>query len=202
VGLLEINAPALCKSPFARRGEYMFYRSVSPLRLGRLLAGLSLFICYRGSAQDNVAPASHALRVTHLLGLQGLKDNTNGTLTIQADTLRFQPHDGTTADIKISSMRGVALGVQDQEVGGMPLAIGRAAAPYGGGRLIALFAHKKYDIVTVEYRDADGSFHGAIFQLNKGEAQALKKELEAGGAHVTEAGDHRKRQKKDSHDNK
>jgi hypothetical protein len=68
----------------------------------------------------------------------------------------------------------------------MPLAIGRAATPYGGGRVIALFAHKKYEIVTVKYRDSDGGFHGAIFQLNKGEAQVLKSELQAGGAQVIE----------------
>jgi hypothetical protein len=142
----------------AWRGEYMFHRSVSALRLGRLLACLSLLVCYHGIAQDNVAPAPKSLRVTHIQGLQGLKDNTNGTLTIQAHTLRFQPHDGNAAEIKVSSIKEVALGVQDKEVGGMPLAIRRAATPYGGGRVIALFAHKKYEIVTVKYRDSDGGF--------------------------------------------
>ena len=164
----------------------MFHRSVSALRLGRLLACLSLLVCYHGIAQDNVAPAPKSLRVTHILGLQGLKDNTNGTLTIQAHTLRFQPHDGNAAEIKVSSIQEVALGVQDKEVGGTPMAIGRAAVPYGGGSVIALFAHKKYEIVTVKYRDSDGGFHGAIFQLNKGEAQVLKSELQAGGAQVIE----------------
>jgi hypothetical protein len=170
----------------AWRGEYMFQRSVSALRPGRLLACLSLLVCYPGIAQDNVATAPKSLRVTHILGLQGLKDNTNGTLTIQADTLRFQPHDGNAAEIKVGSIQEVALGVQDKEVGGTGLAIGRTATPYGGGRVIALFAHKKYDIVTVKYRDSDGGFHGAIFQLNKGEAQMLKSELQAGGAQVIE----------------
>ena len=78
-----------------------------------------------------------------------------------------------------------------------------AATPYGGGRVIALLAHKKYEIVTVKYRDSDGGFHGAIFQLNKGEAQVLKRELEVGGAQVTEVGNQPKRQKKeDSHEGK
>jgi hypothetical protein len=171
-------------------------------RLGRSVAFLSFFICYRGIAQDIVSPAPKSLRATHLLGLQGFKDNTNGTLTIQSHALRFQPHDGNATDIKVSSMQEVALGVQDREVGGLPLAIGQAATPYGGGRLIALFAHKKYDIVTVKYRDADEGVHGVIFQLNKGEAQILKRELEVSGAQVTEAGNHRKRQKRDNHETK
>jgi len=164
----------------------MFHRSVSALRLGRLLAFLSLLVCYHGIAQDNVAPAPKPLRVTHILGLQGLKENADGTLTIQAHILRFQPHEGNAAEIQVSSIQDVALGVQDKEVGGMPAAIGRAATPFGGGRVIALFAHKKYEIVTLKYRDSDGGFHGAIFQLIKGQAQLLKSELQAGGAQVIE----------------
>src|SRR5260221_4065395 len=108
----------------------MFHRSVSALRLGRLLACLSLLVCYPGIAQDNVAPSPKSLRVTHILGLQGFKDNTNGTLTIQAHTLRFQPHGGNAAEIKVSSIQEVALGVQDKEVGGMPLTY-RAVASAG-----------------------------------------------------------------------
>ena len=164
----------------------MFHRFISALQLGRLLALLNLLVCYRGIAQDNVAPAPKSLRVTHVLGLQGLKDNAIGTLTIQNHILRFRAHDGNAAEIKLSFIQEVALGVQDQEEGGTPLAIGRAAAPFGGGRVIALFSHKKYEIVTVKYRDSAGGFHGAIFQLNKGEAQVLKSELQAGGAKVIE----------------
>ena len=164
----------------------MFHRSVSALRRGRLLACLSLLVCYHGIAEDNVALAPKSLRVTHILGFQDLKENTNGTLTIQANTLRFQPQDGNAAEIKVSSIQEATLGVQDKQVGGTPLAIGRAAVPFGGGRVIGLFAHKKYEIVTVKYRDSDGGFHGAIFQLNKGEAQVLKSELQAGGARVIE----------------
>src|SRR5260370_29777201 len=56
---------------------------------------------------------------------------------------------------------------------------------------------------SVECGDSDGGFHGASFQLNKGEAQVLKRELEVGGAQVTEVGNQPKRQKKeDSHESK
>ena len=44
--------------------------------------------------------------------------------------------------------------------------IGKAAAPYGGGRVVSLFAHKKYDTLTLEYVDVDGGVHGAIFQVS------------------------------------
>lgn len=67
------------------------------------------------------------------------------------------------------------------------MALGRAATPYGGGRLIALFAHKKYDIVTVEYRDSSGGLHGALFQMNKGQGQVLRQALLPEGTHVNRA---------------
>jgi hypothetical protein len=39
--------------------------------------------------------------------------------------------------------------------------------------------------LTVEYRDADGAFHGVIFRTPSGKADAIQKELIAQGAHTT-----------------
>lgn len=50
--------------------------------------------------------------------------------------------------------------------------------------MISLFAHKKYETVTLVYQDTNGGLHGAIFQLDKGQGQVLKNELVAKGAHV------------------
>jgi len=131
------------------------------------------------------APAQNApLRATHVLGLEGIANNGAGNLSIQEDALRFQRDDGSAAQIRIGSIRDVSLGAQDKEVGGTPMAVGRTAAPFGGGRVVGLFAHKKYDTLTVEYLDANGGFHGAIFLLNKGQAQVIRNELAAEGAHV------------------
>ncbi len=138
-----------------------------------------------GSIQKLTAP----LHVTHVLGFEGIPDNANGDLSINGSILRFQKADGTSAQIMVSSIWDVVLGEQDKEVGGTPLALGRAATPYGGGRLIALFAHKKYDIVTVEYSDPAGGFHGALFQMNKGQGQALRQALLPEGTHVNRSED-------------
>ncbi|MGC2465608.1 MAG: hypothetical protein WA517_10470, partial [Candidatus Acidiferrum sp.] len=58
------------------------------------------------------------------------------------------------------------------------------AAPYGGGRVLSLF-RSKIDTLTVQYRDADGGLHGAIFTMPVGTAETIKKELVAQGAHTT-----------------
>jgi len=48
------------------------------------------------------------------------------------------------------------------------MTLGEAAAPFGGGRVVSLFAHKKYDTLSLEYVDTDGGIHGAIFQPKEG----------------------------------
>ena len=69
------------------------------------------------------------------------------------------------------------------------MTLGKTAAPFGGGRVVSLFAHKKYDFLTVEYLDNNGGFHGAIFQLDKGQGQPFKKDLVANGAHISSPDD-------------
>ena len=70
---------------------------------------------------------------------------------------------------------------ESKQVGGLPMTLGEAAAPFGGGRVVSLFAHKKYDTLSLEYVDTDEGIHGAIFQLKKGQAEIVKNELIAQG---------------------
>jgi hypothetical protein len=86
--------------------------------------------------------------------------------------------------LQIASVQGICLGQQSKQVGGLPMTLGKAAAPYGGGRVISLFAHKKYETLTLEYVDGEGGFHGAMFQFHQGQGEILKDALVAKGAHV------------------
>jgi len=156
-------------------------RAYAFLSLCALLLG-----CNMGAWAQSVAPAVSAdtpfsIRATHLLGFPNTKSNCNGILSIKEDTLRFQPADKPGAEVKVPSVRGVFLGGESKQVGGVPVKIGKVAAPFGSGRVISLFAHKKYDTLTVEYVDSDGGVHGAIFQLSKGEAELVRSELVARG---------------------
>ena len=51
---------------------------------------------------------------------------------------------------------------------------------------MSLFAHKKNDIVSVQFLDADGGVHGSIFQLNKGQGEVFRNELVSHGAQVSD----------------
>jgi hypothetical protein len=95
--------------------------------------------------------------------------------------LRFQQSGTPIAQVDIASVRGLFLGEESKQVGGMPMKVGKAAAPFGGGRVVSLFAHKKYDTLTLEYVDGDGGVHGAIFQVTKGQGELLRNELVARG---------------------
>ena len=157
-----------------------------------MLTSVAFLICSHQHlmAHDNaVAETQHpqssaTLQVKHILGFQGVSNNANGELSIQHDSLLFQKSQGSSAEIPVSSIQEFSLGQEDRQVGGIPMTLAKSATPYGGGRLMSLFTHKKFDTVTLEYSDPNGGFHGAIFQLEKGKAQVLASKLEASGVHV------------------
>ncbi len=136
-------------------------------------------------AQSNAPPvnagAPFSIPATHLLGLENTKSNCNGTLTIQGDALQFQKNGKPGAEVNITSIQAVFLGEESKQVGGVPMKLGKAAAPFGSGRVVSLFAHKKYDTLTLEYADSNGGFHGAIFQLSKGQGELVRDSLRARG---------------------
>jgi hypothetical protein len=169
----------------------MIDRILPSKHIGQILTCLMFLVwCRTGlMARDHGAaetPASAStLHVTHILGFEGISNNANGDLAIQDGYLRFQKSNSSSAQVPIASIQELSLGGQDKQVGGVPMMLAKSAAPYGGGRVISLFSHKNYDTITLEYVDPNGGFHGAIFQLNKGQGEILKSELEAAGAHIT-----------------
>src|SRR5262249_24347194 len=153
---------------------------------------LSLLICCNlATAQNAAEPGNPAApfttHATHLLGFENARGNANGTLSIQNTALQFQKEGEAPVQVEIASVQDAFLGEQSKQVGGIPMTVGKAAVPFGGGRVVSLFSHKKYDTITLEYVDANGGFHGAIFQLKKGTGEALRNELVARGAHLSQS---------------
>src|SRR5882724_5708689 len=132
---------------------------------------------------DTSAPFS--TRATHLLGFANARNNSTGTLSVQDDSLQFQQNGKPAAKVKIALVRNVLLGGESKQVGGLPMTLGKAAVPFGGGRVVSLFSHKKYDNLAIEYLDGNGGFHGSIFRLAQGQGEPLKDQLIARGAQRT-----------------
>jgi hypothetical protein len=142
--------------------------------------------------QQNNLPSS--LPATHVLGFAGARNNSKGTLSIEGDALQFKEKGKAAMQVKIALIHALLLGHLSRQVGGVPVTLAKAAIPYSGGRALSLFTHRKYDTLTLEYVDAEGGLHGAIFELKKGQAEGLRNELLAKSAQVSNAGNEPRKQ--------
>jgi len=125
--------------------------------------------------QDHALPAAAAASLwqstaaTHVYGFPDIKPNKAGTLVLSADALTFTGKAGSTS-IPRNSVTAVSAGNQRMELWGMKGRILRMAIPDGGGLAAATFMHHRVDMLTVEFRDARGGKHGAVFFLPASEA--------------------------------
>ena len=137
----------------------------------------------RRPATPQASPSALVQNVKCLIGLENIKTNTRGTLTLQPAGLEFAAGN-KKIDISTASIQDIFTGQESrQDVSGMQGALVKAAIPYEGGRTVSLFSHK-VEVLTVEYSDSTGGFHGAIFVLGAGKATLFKNQLVAQGAKV------------------
>jgi hypothetical protein len=133
------------------------------------------------SAQTQQSPKP--VKAVQLIGLTGVKDNAKGILSVENGQMHFV-HSKASSDVIVTSVQDVVTGADSQKAVGKTIGMLSMAAPYGGGRFLSLF-RKKIDMLTVQYRDADGGLHGVIFSMPVGTAEVIKKELVAQGAHTS-----------------
>ena len=126
------------------------------------------------------AVARTPIKAVELVGLAGIKDNTEGILTIEDGKLHFT-HSKKTADIAATAMEDVITGAESQRVVRGTVGTLSMFGPYGSGRFLSLF-RSNLDSLTIQYRDADGGLHGVVFGVPEGQAESIKKELVAEGA--------------------
>jgi hypothetical protein len=153
------------------------------LKRATLFAGLVLVFAGSVVSVANGQQSSAPTNVVQVIGLEGVKDNAKGILSVENGNLHFV-HSKTGSDVSTTSIEDVVTGGDSQEAVGKTIGTLSMAAPYGGGRFLSLF-RTKIDTLTIRYRDADGGLHGAIFTMPVGKAEVIKKELLASGAHTT-----------------
>jgi hypothetical protein len=126
-------------------------------------------------------------KVRLVIGLDGVKGNTSGSLNVEAANLRFRTSKAAN-DIAVSSIDDIFIGAETTQSGGKT---GRAvktaaiAAPFGSGKALTIMMRTKVDILTVEYHDNDGAVHATIFALPKGLAALMRDQLVQAGAHAS-----------------
>jgi hypothetical protein len=153
-------------------------------RINTLLIVVALFLWSPLIRIGRAQQPSTETQAVQVIGFAGLKENTKGRLTVVNGTLRFIYAKGN-ADVAAVSIEDVVTGKDSQRViGGTFGTVASLAAPYGSGSALPLL-RKKVDTLTIQYRDADGGLHGAIFTMPWGKADPIKKELVAQGAHTS-----------------
>jgi hypothetical protein len=145
---------------------------------------LSLIICsfslaVPAQADPSVtAPDAAAVQPTewssphavHVLGMPDVKAKENGTLTITAQNLTFTGK-SSSSTIDLPSIVALSAGNERVELWGMKGRLMRMAVPYGGGAAFATFMHHQRDMLTVEFVDTQGRYHGSVFYLPGNEAE-------------------------------
>jgi len=151
-------------------------------KLSRLmLLTLALCITLVSVAQERQEP-DH-MKAVQVIGLAGVKKNTEGSLNVENGNLTFV-YSKTKCNVATASIQQIITGNDSQRMIGGTLGTISMLAPYGGGRALSLLRNK-IDVITIEYRDANGGLHGAIFTLAVGNAEVIKEKLIAQGAHTS-----------------
>jgi hypothetical protein len=120
---------------------------------------------------------------TAIIGLDGVKEKTSGTLNVKDGKLCFV-HSGNKSQISAAAVADVVTGEDSQRVIRGTLGTLSMFAPYESGRALSML-RSKLDSLTIQYRDNDGGLHGAVFTMPVGTAEPFKQELIAQGAHTT-----------------
>ena len=165
------------------------YRATRPRAWARALgllavgAPLILFSVPTHGQAANTPPGAPSVvqtKVKLVIGGQTIKNDSVGTLSVVGSSLQFAVGN-KKVEVDASSILDMFTNEDSRQdiTGAAHLAT--MAIPYGGGRVLSLFSHQ-VDVLSVEFKDANGGYHGAIFVLAQGQAAPFKKQLIAMGA--------------------
>jgi hypothetical protein len=119
------------------------------------------------AAPESLWSSAHA---THVLGMPDARPRDTGTLTITPQHLAFDGNTSTST-IAMSSVIALSAGNERVELWGLPGRLMRMAIPDGGGIALATVMHHRRDLLTVEFVDNQGGYHGSVFYLPGNEAE-------------------------------
>ncbi|MGD0793578.1 MAG: hypothetical protein ABR920_17580 [Terriglobales bacterium] len=136
----------------------------------------------RGQAAGapQAAPSVVQTDIKLVIGGETIKKNSEGTLSVVGSSLQFATGKAKV-EVKASSILDIFTNEDSRQdiTGAAKLAT--MAIPYGGGRVLSLFSHG-VEVLTLEFTDANGGYHGMVFVLPKGQGAPIKKQLVAMGA--------------------
>jgi hypothetical protein len=149
----------------------------------KMALGAALGVCAWLAAPCGAQQAAPVTGVVQVIGMTGIKEHAKGSLAIDGGNLQFS-NAKAKASVAIASLQDIVTANDSQRAIHGTLGTLTMFAPYGGGRFLSLF-RSKLDTLTIEYLDANGGMHGAIFTMPLGKADPLKRQLVGLGGHTT-----------------
>jgi hypothetical protein len=150
-----------------------------------ILAVVILGFAACGLAQQ----AETKILARNVIGLENVKPNSSGTLTVQNGAMQFDTG-SMAAKVPIASIEDVVVGSETTQAGGKTGTVVKTAAiaaPFESGKALSLLLRTNVDILTVAYRDAGGGLHFAVLALPKGQGEQERTQLLAAGARESTA---------------
>jgi hypothetical protein len=151
------------------------------------LSAASIATAQTSTSSSPVPPGAANPNVRHVIGLDAVKRNATGKLTVEDGALDFKTSKGDTR-VPVSSVDEVFIGTETTQGGGKTGKVIKAAshaAPYDSGAAVTILLRTKVDILTVSFHDPDGALHGAVFALPIGQAEQMRTQLVQAGAHAS-----------------
>ncbi len=150
------------------------------MKVYRLVSSFLMVTACAFTQQTNPPP-----HFRHILGLDNVKHNASGVMTIQNGVMQFKAGKAE-ANVPTSSIDDIFVGTETTQGGGTAGRVVKTAAiaaPFGSGKALTLLMRTKVDILTIVYKGSSGEVHGVIFALPKGLAESTRAQLVAAGAH-------------------
>jgi hypothetical protein len=149
--------------------------------LGVFFLAVGAFLMFSSAPARGQAAASLAQTdVKLVIGGDSIKNNSVGTLSVVGSSLQFASGK-KKMEVEASAILDISTNEDSRQDITGPAHFATMAIPYGGGRVLALFSHQ-VDVLTTQFKDANGGFHGAVFVLPQGQAAPFKKQLVGMGA--------------------
>jgi hypothetical protein len=131
-------------------------------------------------------PPENSVDGRYVIGLDNLKRNSPGKLTLVDGALQFQAGK-TNSRVSMASIDDIFIGTETTQAGGKGGTVAKTAAmaaPYGSGAALHILLRTNVDILSVSNRDSSGGLHYLILALPKGQGESQRTQLITAGAHV------------------
>src|ERR1700722_18509676 len=172
------------RNPGTANNASGFTRTLLLLAAGTVFIGCSAPAHAQAAPTPQVSPSVAQPNVKLVIGGGAtIKNNSEGTLTVEEGSLRFKTAK-SNVDVPALSILDISTNEDSRQDITGAAHFAAMAIPYGGGRVLALFSHH-VDVLTVEFKDSNGGCHGTVFVLAQGQAAPFKKQLLALGAKAT-----------------